>query len=130
MRYLVDTDWVIDYMHGVRRVADRIAALTPDGIGMSVVTLGELLDGVYGDADTRTSQRELDAFLQGVELLDVDEEIARIFGRERRRLRVAGNLIGDMDLLIGATALRHGLTVLTNNRRHFERIQGLAIESV
>ncbi|MDE2695991.1 MAG: type II toxin-antitoxin system VapC family toxin [Chloroflexota bacterium] len=130
MRYLVDTDWVIDYMHGVRRVADRIAALTPDGIGMSVVTLGELVDGVYGDADPQMSQRELDAFLQGVDLLDVDEEIARIFGRERRRLRVAGNLIGDMDLLIGATALRHGLTVLTNNRRHFERIEGLAIESV
>lgn len=117
-------------MHGVRRVADRIAALTPDGIGMSVVTLGELVDGVYGDADRQMSQRELDAFLQGVDLLDVDEEIARIFGRERRRLRVAGNLIGDMDLLIGATALRHGLTVLTNNRRHFERIEGLAIESV
>ena len=130
MRYLVDTDWVIDYMHGVRRVADRIAALTPDGIGMSVVTLGELVDGVYGDADPQMSQRELDAFLQGVDLLDVDEEIARIFGRERRRLRVAGNLIGDMDLLIGATALRHGLTVLTNNRRHFKRIEGLAIESV
>ena len=130
MRYLLDTDWVIDYMHGVRRVADRIAALTPDGIGMSVVTLGELVDGVYGDADRQMSQRELDAFLQGVDLLDVDEEIARIFGRERRRLRVAGNLIGDMDLLIGATALRHGLTVLTNNRRHFERIEGLAIESV
>ncbi len=130
MRYLVDTDWVIDYMHGVQRIVDRMAAVTPDGIGMSVVTLGELLDGVYGDADPQRSRRELNAFLEGVDLLDVDEEIARIFGRERRRLRVAGNLIGDMDLLIGATALRHGLTVLTNNRRHFERIEGLAIESV
>ena len=63
-------------------------------------------------------------------LLELDEETCRIFGRERARLRSAGMLIGDMDLLIGATALRHGLTLLTNNRRHFERIEGLAIESV
>lgn len=51
------------------------------------------------------------------------------FGRERARLRAEGNLIGDFDLLIGASALRHGLTVLTNNRRHFQRIRGLDIES-
>ena len=35
-----------------------------------------------------------------------------------------------MDLLIGATALRHGLTVLTNNSNHFRRIAGLRIESL
>jgi len=39
-------------------------------------------------------------------------------------------MIGDCDLLIGATALRHNLTLLTNNRRHFERIEGLHMESV
>ena len=42
----------------------------------------------------------------------------------------AGLMIGDCDLLIGATALRHNLTLLTNNRRHFERIEGLRMESV
>ncbi len=38
-------------------------------------------------------------------------------------------MIGDFDLLIGSTGLRHGLTVLTNNRRHFESIVGLHVES-
>ncbi len=130
MQYLVDTDWVIDYMHQVARVVDRIAEVTPDGVGLSVVSLGELYDGVQGDVDPQRSEQELDTFLERVDLLDVDEEIGRIFGRERRRLRAEGNLIGDLDLFIGATALRHSLTVLTNNRRHFERIEGLTIESV
>ena len=130
MQYLVDTDWVIDYMHQVARVVDRIAELTPEGIGLSVVSLGELYDGVQGDADPEQSERELDSFLERVELIEVDVETGRIFGRERRRLRAEGNLIGDLDLFIGATALRHSLTVLTNNRRHFERIEGLTIESV
>jgi hypothetical protein len=54
----------------------------------------------------------------------------RIFGRERGRLRAAGLTIGDFDLLIAATALQYDLTLLTNNRRHFERVEGLRIESV
>ena len=46
---------------------------------------------------------------------------------ERARLRAAGMLIPGMDLLIGATALRHNLTLLGNNRRRFGRLSGLRI---
>ena len=41
-----------------------------------------------------------------------------------------GNIIPDFDILIPASALRHNVTLLTNNRRDFERIEGLTIESV
>ena len=63
-------------------------------------------------------------------MLGIDADIATRFGRERGRLRAVGMLIGDFDLLIGATALHHNLTLLTNNRSHFERIDGLRMESV
>jgi len=46
---------------------------------------------------------------------------------KRGRLRAKKTLIGDFDLLIGATAIRHGLVLLTNNRRHFEMIEGLQL---
>jgi predicted nucleic acid-binding protein len=62
-------------------------------------------------------------------VLGVDEEVCKIFGRERGRLRKVGQLIGDFDLLIAATGMHYGLTVLTNNRQHFERVEGLQIES-
>ncbi|MCY4615365.1 MAG: type II toxin-antitoxin system VapC family toxin [Chloroflexi bacterium] len=126
----MDTDWVIHYFNRVGPVVDRIAELTPRGLGMSVISLAELYEGVLGAFDPPRSEAEVQAFLERVDLLEVDDAVCRIFGRERRRLRAEGNLIGDLDLLIGSTALRHGLTVLTNNRRHFERIEGLAIESV
>jgi len=54
--------------------------------------------------------------------------VTQVFGRERGRLRAAGKT--DFDLLLGATALRHGLTLLTNNRRHFELIEKLQLVSV
>jgi tRNA(fMet)-specific endonuclease VapC len=63
-------------------------------------------------------------------LLGIDEETTRVFGRERGRLRAEGKTVGDFDLLIGATALHRDLTVLTNNRRHFELIANLQIVSV
>ena len=73
------------------------------------------------------SERDL---LISVDVISIDDEICRVFATERGRLRSAGNLIGDFDLLIGATAIRHDLTLLTNNRRHFERMDGLRIVSV
>ena len=65
-----------------------------------------------------------------VTILGIDEATCKIFGRERGRLRTIGQRIGDMDLMIAATALQYDLTLLTNNRRHFDRIDGLRIESI
>ena len=131
MLYLIDTDWVINCLHGIRPVMDRVDQLQPDGIGISPVSLAELYDGILGDADPAHSEQELFNFLaRGIDTVAVDLETSRIFAQERRRLRAAGNLIPDFDLLIGATALRHNLTLLSNNRRHFQRINGLNLLSV
>ena len=130
MLYLVDTDWVIHYLKGRRAFVERLRMLREQGLAISVINLGELYEGVYGATEPEKREQGLKDFLQGVTILGLDEETCRIFGRERQRLRRAGNLPGDMDLFIGATALRHKLTVLTNNRNHFERIEGLHIESL
>lgn len=130
VRYLVDTDWVIHYLKGRRSVVERLRVLREQGLAISVINLGELYEGVYGATEPEKREQGLKDFLQGVTILGLDEETCRIFGKERQRLRRAGNLPGDMDLFIGATALRHNLTVLTNNRSHFERIEGLRIESL
>ena len=130
MRYLVDTDWVIHYLNGRAHIVTRIQELSPLGIAMSVISLAELYEGVYYSRNPLKSEQALHDFLSGVDLLGIDEEITRLFGRERGRLRAVGNTVGDFDLLIGATALHHDLTLLTNNRRHFELIEKLRIVSV
>ncbi len=130
MQFLVDTDWVIDCLNGIERVALRFDEFRPRGIGLSIVSLAELYEGVFGAADPQAREQELQAFLADVEIVDLDPEVCRVFAEERRRLRAVRSLIGDFDLLMGATALRHNLTLLTNNRRHFERVQDLTILSV
>jgi len=128
--YLVDTDWAIHHLNGNRAVIERLEALHPDGLGLSVAALAELYEGVYYSRDPEESERKLNDFLDSVSIVGLDEETARIFGRERGRLRSIGQRIGDMDLMIAATALQYDLTLLSNNRRHFDRIDGLRIESI
>ena len=48
MRYLVDTDWAIDHLHRVSRVVLRLEELAPEGLGLSIISLAELYDGVLG----------------------------------------------------------------------------------
>ena len=130
MPYLLDTDWAIQSLNRVEPVRLRLQELRPLGVAISAVSVAELYDGVFGSYDPTQDEAALLAFLGEHEVLPVDIEISRIFGRERQRLRSLGFIIGDMDLLIGATAIRHDLIVLTSNVRHFERIDGVEIESI
>ena len=128
MQYLVDTDWAIDYMNGISQVVERFDELLPDGIGLSIISLAELYDGVFGAEDRQRAEQGLQDFLDAVDkIVPLADPVCRIFAMERIRLRTAGNRLDDLDLLIGSTAIHHGLTLLTNNRRHFERMEGLNI---
>jgi tRNA(fMet)-specific endonuclease VapC len=129
LSFLIDTDWVIDHLNGVAHVTRRLKELQPDGLGLSVVSAAELWDGAHFSRDPKRSRETLEAFLSGVDILGLDEEICKRFGQLRGSMRKLGQTIGDFDLLIAATALRYDLTLLTNNRKHFEGIAGLKTES-
>ena len=129
-KYLVDTDWAIHYFNGHAGITQRLQALQPAGLALSVVSLAELYEGVLYSTTPDEDERALKDFLGVVELVGIDDSTAQRFGQERGRLRARGLLIGDFDLLIGVTALAHGLTLLTNNRKHFERLESLSIESL
>lgn len=126
--YLVDTDWVIDHFNRVEPVTLRLQALQREGLALSIISVAELWEGVYFSKDPKRSQAMLEEFLSGVVLLGIDEEICKRFAHLRGSQRRKGRPVGDFDLLIAASALRHHLTLLTNNRRHFEGIEGLRIE--
>ena len=84
----------------------------------SFSSIAEIYEGVIYSSDPHGSEAALRDLLVGVDVISIDDEICRVFTTERGRLRSAGNLVGDFDLLIGATAIRHDLTLPTNNRRH------------
>lgn len=125
MKYLVDTDWVIDALADISTAMAPLRRLAPDGIAVSMVSFGELYDGAYGSRVPRMEIARIQLFLSSYPIINLSDAIMGEFARTRTLLRSQGMLIPDMDLLIAATAVEHNLTLLTRNVRHFQRIPGL-----
>ena len=131
MKYLIDTDWIIDHLKGDERVARRLEELATEGMAVSAISLAEIYEGVYYSRDPVKSQELFEDFLApDLRILEVDREVSKIFGKERGRLRRQKKMISDFDLMIASTCLRYDLSLLTNNRRHYEMVGGLRIISL
>ena len=127
MRYLIDTDWVVDYLRGRPAALQLLASLSDDEVFISLITYGEIYDGVDQSTYPQTAEAGFRRFLVDVEILPLDAAVVRRFFRIRGNLRRQGTPLDDPDLLIAATALDFGLILVTRNRRHFDRIPGLAL---
>jgi predicted nucleic acid-binding protein len=109
---LVDTDVFIDLLRGARTLVAG-----PDRVSYSIVTRAELFAG-------RSDEREMRIFLGGFTEVGIDDAIAERAGRLRRETALELS-----DALIAATALEHKLTLVTRNRRDFDRVRGLKVRS-
>ena len=125
MSHLIDSDWVADYLRGRSEAVAVLPAL--DGRAISLITFGEIYEGIYYGRDPGGAERGFRRFLRAVDVLPLTRTIMRRFARVRGQLRSQGQLISDPDLLIAVTALHHNLTLVTRNLRHFRRIPGLQI---
>jgi tRNA(fMet)-specific endonuclease VapC len=127
MTYLVDTDRLASYLNGRPDAVALLSSLRQDGLAISIITYGEIYDGIYASNDPRGKEFAFLQVLRRVEVLPLTRTIMKRFARLRGDLRRRGQLIGDPDILIAATALQHGLTLVTRNLRHYQRIPGLVI---
>ncbi|MCA9852252.1 MAG: type II toxin-antitoxin system VapC family toxin [Dehalococcoidia bacterium] len=125
MKYLVDTDRVVDYLKGKDDAVTDLQRFQKEGIGISLISYGEIYEGIYFGSQPGKQELGFKRFLSGVEVVRLDRQVMRRFARLRGKLRTDGMLISDPDLLIGATALEHDLTLVTGNLEHFKRIPGL-----
>jgi tRNA(fMet)-specific endonuclease VapC len=94
---------------------------------ISEITLAELKYGVENSQSKEKNASALADFLTGVTIIPILPAFD-IYAKEKARLRKLGQIIDDFDLLIGATAVANGLTLITNNLAHLERIEGIKIE--
>lgn len=130
MKYMLDTN-IIAYAKNNRpeSVLKRLMQYRPEDICISSITLAELEYGVYNSAKPEQNQFALMTFLAGIIVVPFDSDAAREYGVIRAGLKRKGTLIGANDLLIAAHAKSLDLTLVTNNTREFERVEGLELEN-
>ena len=129
MRYLLDTNICIYAINNRSdTVVERLKREGRTNLTTSTIVAAELAFGVEKSSRSETRQQLL-LFLSGLQLLPWSESAIWHYSRQRRLLKEAGTPIGEMDLLIAAQALGDDLTLVTNNTREFERVQGLKLEN-
>lgn len=126
--YMLDTDTVSYALRGVGRVGATIVEHPPSALCVSSITVAELRFGAARRKSPKLAAL-IETFLASVAVAPFDDQAAGAFGVLAAELVDSGTPIGDFDTLIAAHALSLDLTLVTNNRRHFERVAGLRFES-
>lgn len=134
IRWLLDTDHVSLNERGHPLVRPRLSSVSPDDIGVSVITVEEMIRGRLavlarrsaGEARIHAYRKFLGTvqFCATISVVPFDMDCEAKF-QELRAQRIR---VGSQDLRIASTALAHGLILVTGNRKDFERVPGLSIE--
>jgi predicted nucleic acid-binding protein len=130
MAYLFDTDAISELLRPrpATRYLEWLSSVPRSEQFTSAVVVGELFKGAF-------RSQHCERHLSGIEtrllplltVLPYDVGVARTFGQIRAHLDERGKPLADADLQIAATAVRHGLQLVTGNLRHFARVPGLEI---
>jgi tRNA(fMet)-specific endonuclease VapC len=89
----------------------------------------ELYHGCYDSAKPEKNLAIVKELLTWIDLLQLDDASCQEAGRIVSQLEADGTIIGDMDTIIAAIAIRHGETLMTRNLTHFEKVTRLSLES-
>ena len=135
MRALLDTNVLAELVKpgGNPAVKAALAEIPAANVFLSVLTVGEIIRGIALLAPGR-KKKHLAKWLAGLEdqygerILPLDVETARIWGELTARSQKSGVVVPPTDGLLAATALRHGLHVMTRNTRHFEATGAMVID--
>lgn len=129
-KYILDTCTWIEWFQQRNGVPEHVRSAKRQNLYVSEVTLAELTFGAYNSDDYERHIKEPDFLRMTTNVLpisDVFEEYAMIRCALKKVKRTLDKEIGNFDILIGATALHYGLTVVTDNVKHFEAMPGVKV---
>lgn len=129
MIYCLDTDILIEYFRGNKKVKRRIETLSDDdSIGITWLTLYEFFKGIFLSGKLE-EEKFLHLLVKSSKILKSSYESAREGGEIYTALKKEGKLINDADILIASIVKNHKAILVTNNEEHFSRIKDLQIEN-
>lgn len=132
MAYLFDTDAISELFRPrpLPRYVEWLLGVPREDQFTSAVVLAELFEGAHLSGSSRHRENIEREVLPRLAVLPFDVGAARVFGRVSAALQARGRPLPDADVQIASTALYHGLTLVTGNVRHFERVPGLDLERI
>ena len=127
-KYLIDSDILIYFLKGKQEVVERLSQIPIDDLYISRINYTELLYGAYNSSKINQNLKIIEPFLNSFKILEFTQISSLIFAKEKSRLKRNGNIIADMDLMIASIAIENDCTLISNNIKHFDRVQNLELE--
>jgi tRNA(fMet)-specific endonuclease VapC len=125
--YLLDTDTVIYALKGHTQVVRNLQLNSELPMAISAITLMELYHGAFKSRKAASNLAKVKTLEQEMLVLAIGPPEAEVYGFQKAALERAGIPLDDFDLTIAACALANNLVLVTNNVRHFNRIEGLKL---
>jgi tRNA(fMet)-specific endonuclease VapC len=126
-KYLLDTNICIFYIKGQYELNNKIAEVGEQNCFISEMTVAELKYGVENSKTVEVMRIIVEAFISRFAIIPIYNSLD-IYATEKAKLRKQGLLIDDFDILIGSTSIANGLTMVTNNVAHLNRLCNIIIE--
>ena len=127
-QYLLDTSICVFLFRNKFGIEERLEKIGKSQCYISEVTIAELTYGAYKSNRVIENLHLIDQFVSEVQIVSFAEAI-NFYAQEKNRLRALGTPIEDFDLLIAASAVSHGLVLVTDNLKHFQNIADLKVEN-
>ena len=128
--YLLDTNICIYLIkQHPPEVLQRFQQIQIQQLHIPTVSIFELYYGIAKNNSQRRNLKALENFIAPLTVVDFSIEAAKKSASIRATLEKQGNMIGAYDIQIAAIALSLNMTLLTNNTREFERVEGLKLEN-
>ena len=125
--FLLDTDTIIYVLKGNPVVEKNLRRYYHDPIKLCIITLMELYYGAYKSHRVVSNLAKIKTLENTFEILPLGQEMVEIFGQQKSRLEKMGTPLDDFDLILGCCALSHNLILVTNNTKHFKKMEGLKV---
>lgn len=128
MKYLLDINICIALLRGDRNVANRLINIGNNNCAISIITVLELMYGAYNSKHVEKERQSVNELVSHLRVIPI-EHCAIEYANNKTKLRRAGTPVDDFDLLIASTALHYDLTLVTDNLKHFQRIENIEFEN-
>jgi len=128
-KYLLDTNICVFFLRGNKSIVEQMLNRGIGNCFISEITVAELFYGIECDEyNFKENRKKVNEFIDILTVIPVTNALLE-YARQKAFLRKKGNLIDDMDLFIGATAIANNMVLVTDNEKHLNRLANIKIEN-
>lgn len=127
-QYLLDTNICIYYLKNLFQIEKKIKEVELENCFISEITVAELKFGASNSSKKASNKQVINKFIDASQIVPIITCLD-FYADEKARLRQLGTPLDEFDLLIGCSAVVNEMVLVTNNEKHFTRIQGIQVEN-